>query len=227
MKLIAGDGLRPEFRALARWQADRLSSTHRDLLQSDRFGPAAHFFFSDLYGERDYSPRDEDMEKVYPVMVRVMPTGALESVAKGMEVHALTQELDLRMVELIAAGPGKPGTLSAEQYADAYRRCDNAPDRDRQIRLVSEVGRALDRVVHKTLVYRTVLLAKGPAHMAGFGALHDFIERGFVAFRHMDGAQEFLDTIEARELAIMRSILRGESPEKWTSPGARAVLPGQ
>lgn len=226
LKLVKNGALRPEFRALARFQADRLSTTHEDLLESERFGPAARFFLTDLYGDRDYSPRDEDMERVYPVMIRMMPKGALESVAKGMEVHALTQELDYRMVQALG-GELRAGKLSAESYAEAYRNCDNGPERERQIMLISEVGRALDRVVHHTLVYQTVLLAHGPAHMAGFGALHDFIERGFVAFRHMKGAGEFLGTIEARELVIMGAILRGDPAKRWTSPGAASLFSDQ
>jgi hypothetical protein len=227
LKLIANGELRPEFRALAGFQADRLSATHGDLLESDRFGPAASFFLTDLYGDRDYSPRDEDMERVYPVMIRMMPKGALESIAKGMEVHALTQELDYQMAQVLGRELRTGRKLSAEKYADAYRNCDNEAERERQIRLIGEVGRALDRVVHHTLVYQTVLLAHGPAHMAGFGALHDFIERGFVAFRHMKDADEFIDTIQKRELAIMAAILRGDPAEHWTAPGAAPLLSGQ
>jgi hypothetical protein len=63
--------------------------------------------------------------------------------------------------------------------------------------------------------------------MAGFGALHDFIERGFVAFRHMKSADEFIDTIQTRELAIMTAILRGDPAERWTSPGAVSLVSGQ
>lgn len=221
-KLVVQGELRPEFRRLAKWQADRLCWTHRDLLASGRFGPAARFFFTDLYGDRDYSPRDEDMERVYPVMVRMMPRGALESVAQGMEVHALTQELDYLMIQHLREGPKATGPLTAEQYAGAYRCCDNGPDRERQIMLISQVGRALDSVVHHRLVYNTVLLARRPAHMAGFGALHDFIERGFVAFRHMRGADEFIDTIERRELAVMRAILSEEPASAWAFPEAGA-----
>jgi hypothetical protein len=58
--------------------------------------------------------------------------------------------------------------------------------------------------------------------MAGFGALHDFIERGFVAFRHMHGADEFIDTIERRELAVMRAILNEEPASTWAFPEAGA-----
>ena len=94
-------------------------------------------------------------------------------------------------------------------------------DRRRQILAIGEIGRALERVVHRRVVFNAVRLARRPAHLAGFGALHDFIERGFVAFRHMDGAAEFLDTIERRELEIMEAIVHGEPAKRWAPPATR------
>jgi len=220
LKLIQDHRLRPEFQLLASWQSRRLSWTHRDLLASERFGPATRYFFSDLYGDRDYTPRDEGMERVLPVMIRVMPSAALESIAMGLDIHALTQELDFKMTVVLRREFGPMDRLSAEQYAHAYRLCDNAADRERQILLISDIGRALDGVVHYTLVYNAVRLARRPAHLAGFGALHDFIERGFVAFRHMERADEFLETIERRELAIMHAILAERPVAEWAIPSA-------
>lgn len=218
LDLTADGELTPRFALLAGWQSRRLAWTHRDMKASDRFGPAVEFFLGDLYGERDYTPRDEGMERVANTMVRFMPLGALKTIAMGIEIHAITQELDRRMLEVLFGEMGATGRLDAERYAEAYRRCDNAADRERQILQISEIGRALDDVVHHTVVYNSVRFFKRPAHMMGFGALHDFIERGFTAFRHLDGADEFLDTIERRELRIMRSILSGDPVSDWAPP---------
>ena len=53
-------------------------------------------------------------------------------------------------------------------------------------------------------------LARGPAHAAGFGALHDFLERGFVAFDRMRGADEFLDAVRERETRLLERLYAGE-----------------
>lgn len=220
-RIATGGALRPEFSCLASWQSARLAWTHRDLLATDRYGAAAEFFLSDLYGDRDYSARDEDMERVTPIMVRLMPAGALASVALGLRLHALTQTLDTAMVRMLfermAVGP----RFDAEDYAEAYRRCDNAADRLDQIELVGQIGNELDRIVRHTLVYRLVRLSHRPAHMAGFGALQDFIERGFEAFHSMDGAEEFLLTVTNRERSIHEAILDGEAADTWAQPEAR------
>lgn len=224
-QITAGGALRPAFALLASWQSGRLAWTHSDLLASPRFGPAARFFLSDLYGDQDYSPRDEGMERVYPVMIRLMPAGALKSIAMGITMHAMTQELDVRMVEVLFDEMGVTDQLDADLYAEAYRRCNNAADRARQIRLISEIGHTLDDVVHHALIYNMVRLARRPARMAGFGPLHDFIERGFSAFRHLDGASRFLQTIDRRETRIMESILAGRPTETWSPPQGGIVGP--
>lgn len=210
-------GLRPECRILAAWQAGRLRHTYRDLLEISRYRKAVEFFLTDLYGDKDFSARDEGVERVYPLMSRVMPGPALHTISIGIELHAISQELDLDMVAMLW-GEMKIDTLDAEAYAEAYRRCGDIDARRRQISIVREVGESLDSVVFKPFIYNAVKMARGPARMAGLTELHDFIERGFVAFRAMKGSDEFVDTIVSRETAIMEAILAKEPVDAWAPP---------
>ena len=66
-----------------------------------------------------------------------------------------------------------------------------------------------DGFVRKPLIRAALAMMRGPAYLAGFGVLHDFLERGFNAFHRMQGAEAFLATIEAREMAIHRAIVGG------------------
>ncbi len=213
--LIGSDAQKKRYGKLAAWQSARLAWTHGDLLESPRYGKAATFFLSDLYGSADYGARDEAFARVAGIMARVMPASALSPIAYGLEVHAITQELDAAMIELLFGELSVRGRIRAHQYGEAYRLCDNQSDRLRQLALVSRVGRNLDKVVHRNSVYHLVRLAHGPAHLAGFGDLQDFVERGFEAFRHMKGADEFLDTVTAREMAIHRAIMESAPPAEW------------
>jgi hypothetical protein len=72
--------------------------------------------------------------------------------------------------------------------------------------------------VFKPLVYNAVKLGRGPAKMAGLLDLHDFIERGFIAFRAMKGSAEFIDAVVGRETEIMEWILEGEPVSRWAPP---------
>jgi hypothetical protein len=90
---------------LREWQAARLSRTYPDLLTSERFGKAAHFFLSDLYGPKDFSSRDEEVERIMPLMLSILPLSALQTLSLAIEVDALSEELDAAMIaELEKAG---------------------------------------------------------------------------------------------------------------------------
>ena len=162
MALVGDDLSRSRFGQLATWQSARLAWTHRDLLDSRRYGQAARFFLTDLYGDRDYSARDEGLARVSGLMIKVMPTAALDSIADGLEMHAVTQELDKAMIDTLFDEMALTGQINAANYGEAYRRCDNETGRYRQLTLVTKVGRDLDTIVHKSSIYHLVRMTHYP-----------------------------------------------------------------
>jgi hypothetical protein len=52
-------------------------------------------------------------------------------------------------------------------------------------------------------------LMRRPARMAGLADLQDFLERGFTAFRAMQGADEFLAVVKERETRILNRLFSG------------------
>jgi hypothetical protein len=186
------------------WQADRLARTYPDLLASPRYGAAAAFFLSDLYGPKDFSDRDEAIGRIIPTLTRMLPAAALATIGAAVELDALAETLDQRVAaEMRRREPGAHAlAISAASYGEAYRAAGSPAERDRQIRLVARIGAALDRLTRKPLVAGALRVMEGPAHAAGLGALHEFLARGFAAFRGMRGADEFLAVIGARESRI-------------------------
>ena len=57
-------------------------------------------------------------------------------------------------------------------------------------------------------------MMRGPAAAAGLGSLQRFLESGFDTFAAMakssGGAEDFLNTIEARESALIRMLFDGD-----------------
>lgn len=202
------DGLHGSRRLRLRaWQAARLAKTHADLLASPRFGIAAEFFLTDLYGPKDFSERDAEVERILPVMTSMLPVSGLRTLLLAVEVDALSERFDARMVEVLGKRLDKEDGLSSESYASAYRRVGDRAGRELQIRLIGETGEALDALSRKTIVRGALKMMHGPAQMAGLGELHAFLQRGFDAFRSMREADEFLETIISRERATMRALL--------------------
>jgi hypothetical protein len=198
----ADDALHARLIELQHWQSQRLLRTHADLRASPRYRKAVDFFFEELYGGGDPRGRDRDLKRVHRVMERLLPAQALHALTLAIELEVLSQELDAGVVRELPPGP-----ITVEAYAEAYRRAGRAPDREHQIAVLGEIGGYLDGVVKRPIIHRLVRLSRGPAHAAGFGVLQDFLERGLDAFETMQGADEFLATIRAREMRAMQRIL--------------------
>jgi hypothetical protein len=142
----------------------------------------------------------------------MLPGAALETIALAVELDALSEDLD----QQLAAGlrrrqPGARAlTITESSYADAYRAAGSRPARERQIWLVSHIGAALDRLARKPLIAGALRIMEAPARAAGLGALHEFLARGFAAFRNMRGAEEFLAIIDTRESRINAQLFAGD-----------------
>ncbi len=196
--------------ALREWQAARLARTHADLLASRRYGPAADFFLSELYGPKDFSARDAEVARILPMMTAMLPVSGLRTILLAVEVDALSERFDAAMVRMLGARLDS-GLLGDDAYARAYRQVGDRAGRVTQIRLIGETGEALEALAGKPLVRGILKMMHGPAHMAGLGELHAFLERGFEAFRSLGSdAGEFLETIISREQEISRALFAGE-----------------
>jgi hypothetical protein len=206
----ARDGLAPRLSELKRWQQDRLARTYADLKAQPRYEAATRFFLEDLYGPKDFSGRDAAMLRIYPMLVKMLPASAVQTAALAIEVDALSETLDRKLLEVLPDGP-----IDDASYAKAYREGSTKAEREHQIELIGEVGKRLDRLVAKPMLLQTLKLMRAPAKVAGLADLQEFLERGFEAFRTMGGAAEFLATIQARERAIA-SRLFSSAPEPFS-----------
>ena len=86
--------VRPRLAALRAWQARRLAASYGDIRVTAPFAAACEFFLADLYGEGDFHDRDRAVERVVPIMLRLLPEGVLASLARAIELNALSHELD-------------------------------------------------------------------------------------------------------------------------------------
>lgn len=207
---VDSQGLSPEVALLRTWQTGRLSHTYDDFLRSQRFRPAAIFFLSDLYAPTDFSQRNADLERFYEGLRRALPERALVVLSEGIKLHEFTEKLDIELARVLVEELGVTDAITEDLYAEGYRICNNYDDRLAQIRMIDTVGRGVDHMVRLPFVGIALRLAHTPAHLAGWQELQGFLERGFSAFKHMKGADEFLGTIQSRETRILDRIFAGD-----------------
>jgi hypothetical protein len=191
--------------ALSNWQAARLKKTHHDLYTTPRYHQGLEFLLKDLYAPKEFTRRDDDLERVFPTMIKLLPDNLLYTVSLLVELNLLTQQLDEQLTHALF-NELRVEEISEESYCEAYRLCNNKTQRAHQTQLIANIGNDLDVYVRSRLVRFTLKMTRSPAEMAGLGNLHSFLRRGFEAFYEMKGVDELLEIIIERETKIMNAI---------------------
>ncbi len=195
--------------ALRQFQMARLAQTHADFLANKETRLAALFFLEDLYGTNDFSGRDADIERVIPIMERVLPLIALQYIAEAIELDALSEALDVDMANKLGE------QFSDDAYVQAYRKVKTRSDREKQLAHIDSVGHSLCELVHMPLIGASIKGMSIPARLTGLFELHQFLKRGFDAFKQLKNPEAFVETIVQRELIILNNLYSGkENPLK-------------
>lgn len=197
-----------EFEHLQQWQQARLAQSFHDLLQQPPYRPAITFFLTELYGGLDFRQRDQDMDRVMPVMKRFLPDKVLSIMSEAFELQAMSLQFDMQMALCMARN--SISQLDMDGYCEVYRAGSDRSGRERQIILIRKLGYDLDKWVNKRLVNTLVRLLRGPAHAAGFGKLQQFLEAGLGSFRELEDVSYFNETIYQREWTSMQKMFDGE-----------------
>lgn len=194
---------------LSKWQTERLKVTHQDLYQAPRYHEGLEFLLKDLYAPKEFTQRDDDLERIFPVAVKLLPDNLLYTISLLVELNLLTQQLDKSLADVLF-NQLKVKEISAASYCEAYRLCNNKAQRQHQTQLIANIGNDLDVYVQSRLVRFTLKATRSAAEIAGLGNLHSFLRRGFSAFQEMNGVDELLAIIIKRESAILEAIYNNE-----------------
>lgn len=209
--------LEPWLEVLRAWQGARLARSFADLAAQPRYQVATGYFLADLYGAHDLAWRARDLNRMLPTLARWLPQPVLRTVGDAIELDLVSHQFDLAMSGALRAIGGTGLELDQGLYARAYRATGTPETRGRQIDLIVDLGRDLDRVVRLPMIAGVLRIARAPALAAGLGEMHAFLERGYAAFRSMRGADEFLAEVATRERAAMRRLFASD-PDPFRPP---------
>jgi hypothetical protein len=204
-QLAADRKLNERWRAVKQFQAARLRETYADLLASDRYREPCEFFLDELYGAHDFDQRDAEAQRVVPKLARMLPARAVETLLMAVQLDEMSERFDSELARRVAL------PVTAATYAAAYPQVASEAERVRQIALVDEIGRALDKLARFPMLSAMLHMMRAPAEMWGLAHLHHFLQRGFDAFAGMGSAREFLGTIRRRETEVNRRLFARES----------------
>lgn len=214
--------LEPRLKQLRAWQSKRLAMTYADLFSESQFSSAGQFFLSDVYAARDFSQRDQDFERLYDMLARLLPDHMLRLLKSSIQLNQLSNGLDQALLNAIFYDLGVDDEIAPDLYAEGYRVCNNYEARRTQIILLVNILQEVAESSQLPLVGFTLRIAHSPARRLGWIELHDFLMRGYTAFKQMHDVDRFLNTIEKRETRILDAIFAGE-----TDPFLQIILEDQ
>ncbi len=202
-KLQTEDWPLAELQYLQELQQGRMARDYKDFLEQSDFAPAIEFFLTELYGGMGFVERNNDLKKVYSIMTRMLPDSMLQTLAEAMQFQALSIKLDMEVCQQLVSNGIDLEKLNLAQYAEANIQLDAETERRLQVKNVVHLGKALQKQVRRPFALRLLKMMRLPAKAAGFGTLHDFLERGLTAFLRMPDIAEFLLALQQRETKFM------------------------
>ena len=109
--------------------------------------------------------------------------------------------------------------LDEATYCNACRRASTFEKCIELVQLAVDLGAALKGLVRVPLIGMLLRTMKVPAHAAGFGALQEFLETGYVTFRRIEDIDRFLELLDERMAQIFGHIY-GVTEFQRLSPGS-------
>ncbi|WP_420936125.1 FFLEELY motif protein [Alteromonas sp. A081] len=188
------------------WQCQRLLVSHDDLAKQQRYQKAMAFFVEELYGPKDFSQRDADLVRVIPKLAKVLPEKAMNAMNDALSLNALSFDLDMEVAQYLNTHfLGE--AISRDSYAQAYKGVGRKDDRENQITIISHLGDQLAEVIKVRGIGMLISMSRRPAKIAGLLALHEFLDRGFNAFKAIGDVQSFIQPVLERETKLMEILL--------------------
>jgi hypothetical protein len=190
-----------------RWQFDYMLPFFDDLLEPEGYAEAVDFIISDLAGV-GVAERDHDIERAAPIIVRSLPSHALELAASAAELNAGALEFNLAICRQLLVDGRLPATITEAEYCLACREASSFEECMDLVDLTVALGDGLKTLVRVPLIGMLLRTMRAPAHVAGFGVLQEFLETGYLTFRRISNIDHFLALLRERMHRVFDRIYR-------------------
>lgn len=204
-RYLADPQLQKNYDRFANWQLDHLLPFFADLYKQPGYAEAIDFTMNDLAGV-GISSRDRDLERAAPAITRMLPLGALKTIAAAAEMNARVLESNIAIYRALLIRNKLPDVITEMDYCIACRKASSLEELVELVHLITGLGRTLKSLIHIPMIGVTLRAMRVPAHAAKFGALQDFLERGYDTFKQIPDIDLFLSEIEIRMVDVFTNI---------------------
>ncbi|MCH9695762.1 MAG: hypothetical protein K0U72_14700 [Gammaproteobacteria bacterium] len=193
------------YERFANWQLEHLLPFFSDLYQQPGYAEAIDFTMNDLAGV-GISKRDKDLERAAPAITRMLPLGALNTIASAAEMNARVLKSNIAICRALLIDDELPAEITEFDYCIACRKASSLEELVELVHAITGLGGTLQTLVHIPLIGATLRAMRAPAHAANFGALQEFLERGYGTFKRIPDIDLFLSEIQIRMVEVFTQI---------------------
>lgn len=205
VQYLGDTALMQDYERFANWQLHHLLPFFADLYEQEGYADAIRFTMNDLAGV-GISRRDRDLERAAPAITRMLPLRALETLAVAAEANARVLKINIAIWQALRQRTTMPDPIAEIEYCIACRKASDLTELTELVKIICGLGRSLKSLVKVPMIGMTLRAMRVPARAAGFAALHDFLENGYLTFRNIPDIDHFLVEIERRMIDVFTLI---------------------
>ncbi len=185
-------------KALQNYQLDRIKSTYHDFSNSPQFKELTSFFFEQIYGPQDFGFRNDSIKTLFAKSHFILRQDIVRAVEGVIELNDLSDELDELLAQQLL-GQSEKSEINPENYADAYKKCNNYEQRCYQIDLMVDATERIFKLSHVWLIGASLSALHSFSELLGLDQIMNFLYDGYQAFHKVDDISLFIEAVSQRE----------------------------
>lgn len=195
------------------WQKQRMQRTHARQFAEKQNLLMAEYFLNRLYGGPDFDALAEQIARLTKYAhkaEKLIPDNAIKTGTLGVELAILAVRLDEEVAIQLLADHHPHEALTDDMMRVAYLKLDQGDARLKQLSLLDELGRGLDKYMRSFMVQTAFKMCRGPATKYRFEVMYDFMHEGFAAMKPLKSAEKFVTDFTKVERDIVARVHAGD-----------------
>ena len=195
------------------WQKQRMQRTHLKAFAEKQNVLMAEYFLNRLYGGPDFDALAQQIARLTKYAYKaekLIPDNAIKTGTAGVSLAILAVQLDEQVAIQLLQDYHPYEPLTDEMMRLTYLKLDQLQGRLKQLDLLDQLGKSLDKYMRSFVVYAAFKMCKGAANKYNFNVMYDFMQDGFLAMKPLKSAGKFVKDFTAVERQIIEKVHTGD-----------------
>ena len=195
------------------WQKQRMQCTHLKAFAEKQNVLMAEYFLNRLYGGPDFDALAQQIARLTKYAhkaEKLIPDNAIKTGTAGVSLAILAVQLDEQVAIQLLQDYHPYEPLTDEMMRLTYLKLDQMQGRLKQLDLLDQLGKSLDKYMRSFVVYAAFKMCKGAANKYNFNVMYDFMQDGFLAMKPLKSAEKFVKDFTAVERQIIEKVHTGD-----------------